>query len=51
MNFTVRTPSALSLVKSSAPRSMKVYKGGSHGLAQVDPDTFNADVLRFIRMQ
>ncbi|RWX36687.1 alpha/beta fold hydrolase [Rhizobium leguminosarum] len=27
----------------------KVYKGGSHGLAQVDPDTFNADVLAFIR--
>ena len=27
----------------------KVYKGGSHGLAQVDPDTFNADVLKFIK--
>lgn len=28
---------------------LKVYKGGCHGLAQVDPETFNADVLRFIR--
>jgi non-heme chloroperoxidase len=28
---------------------LKVYKGGSHGLAQVDADGFNADVLRFIR--
>jgi pimeloyl-ACP methyl ester carboxylesterase len=28
---------------------MKVYRGGSHGLAQVDPDTFNADVLAFLR--
>jgi non-heme chloroperoxidase len=27
---------------------LKVYKGGSHGLAQVDPDTFNADVLAFV---
>ena len=28
---------------------MKVYRGGSHGLAQVQPDTFNADVLAFLR--
>ena len=28
---------------------LKVYEGGSHGLAQVDPDTFNADVLAFVR--
>ena len=28
---------------------LKVYNGGCHGLAQVDPDTFNADVLAFIR--
>jgi non-heme chloroperoxidase len=28
---------------------LRVYKGGSHGLAQVDPDTFNADVLKFIK--
>ena len=27
----------------------KVYKGGSHGLAQVDPETFNADLLAFLR--
>jgi non-heme chloroperoxidase len=29
--------------------TLKVYKGASHGLAQVDPDTFNADVLKFIK--
>jgi non-heme chloroperoxidase len=28
---------------------LKVYKGGSHGLAQVDPETFNADLLAFVR--
>lgn len=28
---------------------LQVYPGGSHGLAQVDPDRFNADVLAFIR--
>jgi non-heme chloroperoxidase len=28
---------------------LKVYKGGSHGLAQVDPETFNADLLAFMR--
>jgi non-heme chloroperoxidase len=28
---------------------LKVYKGGSHGLAQVDPETFNADLLAFLR--
>lgn len=28
---------------------LRVYKGGSHGLAQVDPDVFNADMLKFIR--
>jgi non-heme chloroperoxidase len=28
---------------------LKVYKGGSHGLAQVDPDTFNKDLLAFVR--
>jgi non-heme chloroperoxidase len=28
---------------------LKVYEGGSHGLAQVDPNTFNADVLAFVR--
>lgn len=34
------------IVKNS---QLKVYKGGSHGLAQVDPDTFNADLLAFVR--
>jgi non-heme chloroperoxidase len=33
------------LVKGSI---FKVYQGGSHGLAQVDADRFNADVLAFI---
>jgi non-heme chloroperoxidase len=28
---------------------LKVYKGGAHGLAQVDPDTFNADLIAFVR--
>jgi len=28
---------------------LKIYKGGCHGLAQVDVATFNADVLAFIR--
>lgn len=28
---------------------LKVYRGGSHGLAQIDPDKFNADVLAFVR--
>jgi non-heme chloroperoxidase len=28
---------------------LKLYKGGSHGLAQVDPDTFNKDLLAFVR--
>jgi non-heme chloroperoxidase len=28
---------------------LKVYKGGDHGLAQVDPDTFNKDLLADVR--
>ncbi len=28
---------------------LKVYQGGSHGLAQTDPDTFNKDLLAFAR--
>jgi non-heme chloroperoxidase len=28
---------------------LKLYKGGSHGLAQIDPETFNADLLAFVR--
>jgi len=28
---------------------LKVYAGGSHGLAQLDPQRFNADLLGFIR--
>jgi len=34
------------IVKNS---QLKVYKGGSHGLAQVDSETFNADLLAFVR--
>lgn len=29
--------------------TLKIYPGGSHGLAQIDADQFNADVLAFIR--
>lgn len=29
--------------------TLKVYEGGSHGLAQVDAERFNADVLDFVR--
>jgi non-heme chloroperoxidase len=29
--------------------TLSIYEGGSHGLAQVDADRFNADVLTFIR--
>jgi non-heme chloroperoxidase len=28
--------------------TLKVYAGSSHGLAQIDPERFNADVLKFI---
>ncbi|HEY0223500.1 MAG TPA: alpha/beta hydrolase [Pseudolabrys sp.] len=28
---------------------LKIVKGGSHGLAQTDPDSFNADVMVFIK--
>jgi non-heme chloroperoxidase len=28
---------------------LKVYKGGCHGLAQVEPEAFNADLLAFVR--
>lgn len=29
--------------------TLKIYPGGSHGLAQINVDQFNADVLAFIR--
>lgn len=29
--------------------TLKIYEGGSHGLAQVDPQRFNADVEAFIK--
>jgi non-heme chloroperoxidase len=28
---------------------LSIYEGGSHGLAQVDADRFNVEVLAFIR--
>lgn len=28
---------------------LKIYPGGSHGLAQTDAKTFNQDVLAFLR--
>jgi len=37
---------AAKLVKGSI---LNVYKGGSHGLAQVEADKFNADILAFIQ--
>jgi hypothetical protein len=38
-----------SFLGTRPPLPFQVYKGGSHGLAQVDPETFNADVLAFVR--
>jgi len=32
-----------------AGAELKIYEGGSHGLAQTEPERFNADVLAFIR--
>lgn len=37
------TPALISALAALAG----VLIGGSHGLAQVDPDTFNVDVLAF----
>ncbi len=45
-------PLALTAERSAllAPKAtLKVYPGGSHGLAQLQADQFNADVLDFIR--
>jgi non-heme chloroperoxidase len=36
---------AAGLVRGAA---LKVYEGASHGLAQVDAERFNADVLDFV---
>jgi non-heme chloroperoxidase len=36
-------------IVKGAKLKLKLYKGGSHGLAQVDPDTFNKDLLAFVR--
>ncbi|TIU22183.1 MAG: alpha/beta hydrolase, partial [Mesorhizobium sp.] len=37
---------ASKLVKGS---TYKVYEGSSHGLAQLEADRFNADVLEFVK--
>lgn len=39
---------AAKAAKIAPQATLKVYEGGCHGLAQVDPDRFNADVLAFI---
>jgi non-heme chloroperoxidase len=41
--------SALKTVKIVRGAKLKVYKGGCHGLAQIDAETFNADLLAFVR--
>jgi non-heme chloroperoxidase len=41
--------SAFKAAKIVKGAQLKVYEGGSHGLAQVDPETFNADLLAFAR--
>ncbi|BEO43215.1 non-heme chloroperoxidase [Serratia marcescens] len=41
--------SALKAAKLMQQAELNVYAGGSHGLAQVDPDRFNADLLAFIQ--
>jgi len=40
--------SALRTAKLVSKSVLKVYKKGSHGLAQVQPDAFNLDLLKFI---
>jgi non-heme chloroperoxidase len=39
----------LKSVKLVPNATLKIYPGGPHGLAQVSPDLFNADLLGFIR--
>ncbi len=41
--------SGLKSAKLVPGATLKVYPGGSHGLAQVQADAFNADLLAFIR--
>lgn len=41
--------SALKAAKLMQQAELNVYAGGSHGLAQADPDRFNADLLAFIQ--
>ncbi|WP_213978720.1 alpha/beta fold hydrolase, partial [Serratia marcescens] len=41
--------SALKAAKLMQQAELNVYADGAHGLAQVDPDRFNADLLAFIQ--
>ncbi|MNF13159.1 Non-heme chloroperoxidase [compost metagenome] len=41
--------SALKAAKLIRQVELKVYPGASHGLAQTDPEQFNADLLAFIQ--
>ena len=43
------TASAHRAVEIVPDATLKIYAGGSHGLAETDADRFNADVLAFIR--
>ncbi|MDE1897375.1 MAG: alpha/beta hydrolase, partial [Rhodospirillales bacterium] len=40
---------ALRSVEFVRNAELKIYKGGSHGLAQIQADEFNADLLAFIQ--
>jgi non-heme chloroperoxidase len=35
-------------VKLAPKATLKIYKGGAHGLAELQADEFNADLLAFI---
>lgn len=41
--------SAEKAAKLVSGATLKIYAGGSHGLAQIDAERFNADVLKFIQ--
>ena len=43
--------SALKAAKLMQQAELNVYAGGAHGLAQVDPDRFNADLLALSRIR
>lgn len=41
--------SAMKAAKLIRQAELKIYPGGSHGLAQTDSEQFNADLLAFIQ--